>query len=105
MKLLQTLFIIALSVAIGAFAGLLTSDLRPDGAAAGAVIGLIIGSWLSMRVAMHRSAIRTELADPAAMLHEQEQRDRLRSHKRPWLRQEARGVIDYGEAQDFNSNS
>ena len=93
-------------MAIGAIAGLLTSDLRSDGAAAGAVIGLIIGSWLSMRVAMHRSAIRTELADPAALLHEQEQSGRLDFKNRNLLREQSAGsLIDQGAAHDFNSES
>ena len=73
MRLVQTLFIIALAAAIGAFAGLLTSDMSPDGAAAGAVIGLIIGSWLSLRVYSYRASMRKARQDPL----EAARRDRL----------------------------
>ncbi|MCY4147258.1 MAG: hypothetical protein OXE95_08625 [Chloroflexi bacterium] len=75
MKPLQTLFIIALAVAIGAVAGLLTSDMRTDGAVAGAVIGAIIGSWLSMRVAMHRHAARAVSQNPQETARQQRLQD------------------------------
>ncbi len=53
-----------MGAAIGAVGGLLTADLRPDGAVAGAVIGAIISSWLALRARAYRAAISRARQDP-----------------------------------------
>lgn len=73
---------IPICAAIGAVAGLLTSDMRPDGAAAGAVIGAIIGSWLSIRVRAHRAAIGHARQNPQEAVNQENLKEKHYQTKR-----------------------